>query len=112
MKNNRLIFVHRFFYPDHSAGSQMLTDISFFLSKRNFEVCVVTSRTRYKKTGELLLPYENINNIKTYRTWSTNFEKKSKFFKMLNNLTLEISIFLKLIFLVKEISLYLWIHHY
>ena len=59
-------------------------------------------RTRYKKTGELLLPYENINNIKTYRTWSTNFGRKSNFFKMLNYLTLEISIFLKLIFLVKK----------
>src|ERR1700735_2470059 len=28
----RLIFVNRFFYPDHSATSQMLSDLAFYLA--------------------------------------------------------------------------------
>ena len=43
----RLVFANRFFYPDHSATSQILTDLCFALAARGHEVHVVTSRLRY-----------------------------------------------------------------
>ena len=39
----RLIFINRFFYPDHSATSQMLTDLVFGLAKRGAQITVITS---------------------------------------------------------------------
>jgi colanic acid biosynthesis glycosyl transferase WcaI len=40
----KLIFFNRFFYPDNSATSQILTDLAFHLAERGHEVHVVTSR--------------------------------------------------------------------
>jgi hypothetical protein len=40
----RLIFLNRFFFPDHSATSQMLTDLAFALAAGGHEVHVTTSR--------------------------------------------------------------------
>ncbi len=45
--NRKLVFVNRFFFPDHSATSQMLSDLAFALAAEGFDVHVVTSRLRY-----------------------------------------------------------------
>ena len=42
----RIIFLNRFFHPDHSATSQILSDLAFHLVGCGYEVCVVTSRQR------------------------------------------------------------------
>lgn len=42
---HRVIFVNRFFYPDHSATRKNLSDLAFTLSAHGFKV--VTSRLRY-----------------------------------------------------------------
>jgi len=42
-----LIFVNRFFYPDHSATSQLLTDLTVALVEQGWEVKVLTSTQRY-----------------------------------------------------------------
>ena len=43
----RIIFVNRYFAPDLSATSQMLTDLTRRLAEKDFEVEVVCSRQRY-----------------------------------------------------------------
>ena len=67
MKNTRLIFVHSLFYPDYSAGSQMLTDLCFFLVEKDFDISVVTSKKMYEKNHELLPVYEEVKDVKIYR---------------------------------------------
>ena len=32
----RIIFINRFFYPDHSATSELLSDLAFALARRGF----------------------------------------------------------------------------
>ena len=39
----KIIFVNRYFYPDHSATSQMLSDLAFFLENAGIHTAVVTS---------------------------------------------------------------------
>ncbi len=39
----RVIFVNRFFYPDQSATSQILTDLAAALAQNGFQVSVITS---------------------------------------------------------------------
>ena len=43
-----LIFLNRFFYPDHSATSQMLSDLVFGLRKRGHYIRVIASRHKVK----------------------------------------------------------------
>jgi hypothetical protein len=43
----RLIFVNRFFFPDHSATSQILSDLTFHLAAGGRDIHVVTSTQTY-----------------------------------------------------------------
>ena len=49
----KIIFVNRFFYPDHSATSQMLSDLAFALAGCGHTVQVITSRLIYEGDGLL-----------------------------------------------------------
>src|SRR3954468_16160860 len=69
----RVLFVNRFFHPDHSATSQMLSDVSFHLAQRGWNVEVVTSRQRYEDAAARLLPRETVNGVRVRRVWSTRF---------------------------------------
>jgi hypothetical protein len=42
----RLIFINRFFYPDHSATSQILGSLAFHLAASGRNVHVITSHQR------------------------------------------------------------------
>ena len=69
----RVIFLNRYFYPDHSATSQMLSDLAFFLAGAGHEVCVVTSRQRYDDAAALLFPRERIDGVEVHRVRTTRF---------------------------------------
>jgi hypothetical protein len=43
----RIIFLNRFFYPDHSAASQILSDLAFHLAGDRNDIHVITSQQRY-----------------------------------------------------------------
>ena len=63
--------MNRFFYPDHSATSELLSDLAFTLSRRGLEVAVITSRLRYDEPDRLLPPHESIDGVEVWRTWTT-----------------------------------------
>jgi lipopolysaccharide/colanic/teichoic acid biosynthesis glycosyltransferase/glycosyltransferase involved in cell wall biosynthesis len=50
----RLLVVNRFFHPDTSATSQLLTDILDALDARGFAITVLTGRHSYLNTGAVL----------------------------------------------------------
>jgi colanic acid biosynthesis glycosyl transferase WcaI len=70
---SRIVFINRYFYPDHSATSQMLSDLGFFLAASGREVCVVTSRQRYDVPDALLAPRETVRGVAVYRVRTTRF---------------------------------------
>ena len=43
----RVIFVNRFFFPDHSATSQLVSDLAFHLTESGREVLALTSSQVY-----------------------------------------------------------------
>src|SRR4051794_41925849 len=65
----RVVFVNRYFHPDHSATSQMLSDVSFHLAQRGWDVEVVTSRQRYEDASAKLPPRETVNGVTVRRGW-------------------------------------------
>ncbi len=68
-----LIFVNRFFHPDHSATSQMLSDLAFALAEEGWSVHVVTSRLVYDAPAERLPARETIGGVEIHRIATTGF---------------------------------------
>lgn len=69
----RLIFLNRFFHPDHSATSQMLPDLAFGLAARGHRVTVITSRLRYDAPEVRLPAAEAIEGVEIIRVWTSRF---------------------------------------
>jgi glycosyltransferase involved in cell wall biosynthesis len=69
----RLIFVNRFFFPDHSATSQILSDLAFHLASAGRDVHVVTSTQLYDNAKATLPVSEIINGVHVHRVPSTRF---------------------------------------
>lgn len=77
MSTPRVVFVNRYFAPDQSATSRMLSDLAFRLSERGVAVAVVTSRQLYEDPRAALPPYEVVNGVAVYRV-STATRGRSK----------------------------------
>lgn len=86
-----LIFINRFFYPDHSATSQILSDLAFDLVGDEFEVNVITSRLRYDDASAVLPSEEIIYGVRVKRVWSTRFGRASLFGRALDYMTFYLS---------------------
>jgi len=69
----KLVFVNRFFYPDHSATSQMLTSLATALAGQGWDVHVVTSRLRYDDPEAALPARERISAVRVYRVWTSRY---------------------------------------
>ena len=73
----RVIFVNRYFAPDISATSQMLSDLCFALVSRGFDIVVVTSRSAYDAPEMRLPANEQLNGVEVRRVWTTSFGRAS-----------------------------------
>jgi glycosyltransferase involved in cell wall biosynthesis len=69
----KLIFLNRFFHPDHSATSQILSDLAFGLTERGWTVAVITSRQRYDAPSDTLPPAASIGGVSVHRIWTSHF---------------------------------------
>jgi glycosyltransferase involved in cell wall biosynthesis len=69
----RVLFVNRYFYPDHSATSQMLTDLAKDLRRVGMDITVITGRQLIDEPQAGLAVREQIDGIDVYRVWSTLF---------------------------------------
>jgi len=70
---SRIIFINRYFFPDHSATSQILSDLAFRLGAGGRDVHVITSRQIYDDPTVLLPKTESIRGISVHRVRTTNF---------------------------------------
>src|SRR4029450_8158614 len=69
----RVIFLNRFFHPDHSATSRMLSDLAFELASSGKDVHVITSRQLYNKPGADLPAEDVVNGVRIHRVGTTSF---------------------------------------
>lgn len=68
----RVLFVNRFYWPDHSATAQILTDLAGDLAARGWPIIVIASRLRYDG-GELLPPRAMHAGVTIERVATTRF---------------------------------------
>jgi colanic acid biosynthesis glycosyl transferase WcaI len=72
----RVLILNQFFYPDHSATSQLMTDLAESLVARGVEVTAVSGRGRYNG-GERLPAREDYKGVQIERAWSTGRGKRN-----------------------------------
>ena len=71
--SRRIVFVNRYYDPDQSATSQMLTDLAKGLVARGFEVHTVSSRQLYDDPGARLTAEETLCGVHVHRVATTRF---------------------------------------
>src|SRR5262245_40324793 len=72
----KIIFINRFFYPDHSATSEILSDLAFGLAGRHLPVTVITSRLRYDRPADVLPDYEYRQGVDVFRVWTSHWGQR------------------------------------
>lgn len=95
----KIVFVNRFFYPDLSATSQMLSDAAFYLATRNHEVHIVTSRLSYEGEGDLPAS-ETIHRVQIHRIWTSSFGRSTLLGRAFDYSTFYLVVFFRLLALL------------
>jgi glycosyltransferase involved in cell wall biosynthesis len=72
----RVVFVNRYFHPDISATSQMLTDLATSLAERGFEVHVICSAQLYGDAGARLARRDSVAGVNVHRIETTRFGRQ------------------------------------
>jgi colanic acid biosynthesis glycosyl transferase WcaI len=69
----RLIVLNRYFFPDHSATSQLLSDLMFYFASAGVEVHVITSRQLYDDPKQQLPASATERGVFIHRVSTTKF---------------------------------------
>jgi colanic acid biosynthesis glycosyl transferase WcaI len=89
----RVVLVNRYFQPDHSATSQIASDLAAHLASRGFDVAAITSRQRYDDARAQLPARESWNGVAIRRVWSTRFGRAGLAGRAIDYLTFYASAF-------------------
>lgn len=93
----RVAFVNRYFHPDHSATSQIASDLGIHLASRGHEVVAITSRQRYDDPRARLPRREVANGVHIVRVWSTRFGRGGLIGRAMDYLTFYASAFVAIL---------------
>lgn len=83
----KIIFVNRFFYPDLSATSQILTDLAKDLSSRGMEICVVTGTQAYDDPSRTYPRSACVDGVNVTRIATSRFGRARLFGRLFDYLT-------------------------
>ena len=98
----KVVFVNRFYAPDHSATSQMLTDLAVGLAARGMDIHVVTSRLRYDDPSALLAPSERLDGVTVHRVRTSTFGRGGLPGRAVDYMTFYLSAGTRLVSLVRR----------
>lgn len=90
----RVVFVNRYFHPDHSATSQIASDLAFHLASRGWEVEAIASRQRYDDASARLAKREIVNGVTITRIATTRFGRSFLPGRVIDYLTFFFSAFM------------------
>ena len=87
----RVIFLNRYFYPDHSATSQLLGDLAFHLAQAGESVVTIASRQIYDAPAEKLAARERVHDVDIIRVWTTRWGRHALAGRLIDYLTFYLS---------------------
>jgi len=88
----RVVFVNRYVHPDHSATSQILSDLAGSLAESGFDVWLVGSRQRYDDPAANLPCDDRAGPIRIRRVGGTRFGRARLFGRAIDYLTFYIAV--------------------
>jgi glycosyltransferase involved in cell wall biosynthesis len=91
-----IVFVNRYFHPDHAATAQMLADLAFHAASHGHEVTVITSAQRLEDPSARLPARERNRGLCVHRVWTTRFGRSGLAGRALDYLTFHLSAGLRL----------------
>jgi len=97
----RVVFVNRFYAPDHSATSVMLGGIARSLADGDFDVTVVTSRQLYEEPVTRLARRETLDGVDVIRVPGTRFGRRRLAGRAADYLSFYLSTFFALLVLLR-----------
>ncbi len=83
----KVVVLNRYFHPDESATSRMVSSLAFGLADRGWEVHAVSSRQLLGAPDAALAPHEEAGGIKIHRIWTSRFGRRSIVGRVLDYLT-------------------------
>jgi colanic acid biosynthesis glycosyl transferase WcaI len=83
----RIVFLNRFFFPDHSATGQILSDLAFDLAASGRDVSVIACRQRYDDPIACLPAQENVRGVEVHRVAATQFGRSALFGRAIDYLS-------------------------
>ncbi len=98
----KLVFVNRYYAPDHSATSQMLTDLTVALAAEDLDVHVVTSRLHYDDAAARLAPRERLDGVSIYRVRTSAFGRGNLLGRAFDYLSFYVAASVRLLALVRR----------
>ncbi len=93
----KIIFVNRYFFPDHSATSQLLSDLAFDLAGRQARILVISSRQIYDDPAASLPSRETINGVQVLRVWTSSFGRAALAGRGIDYITFYFSVLTRLL---------------
>lgn len=96
-RGQRIIFINRFFHPDLSSTSQMLSDLAPRLSADGFDVHIVCSRQLYDDPNAPLEPEAILGATRIHRVWTSRFGRNAPIGRAADYVTFQISAAAKLL---------------
>src|SRR5690606_25503822 len=93
----RVIFVNRYFHPDQSATSRMVSALAFGLARHGTTVEVIASRTRHNDPHSNLPGEETCAGVKIARLATTRFGRASLPGRAIDYLSFHVMAFLWLL---------------
>jgi glycosyltransferase involved in cell wall biosynthesis len=83
----KTIFVNRYFYPDHSATSQLLSDLAFDLASRGQDIHVITGCQLYGDAKAALPADEAVRGVHVHRVQTSRFGRAKLWGRTIDYLT-------------------------
>lgn len=89
----RVWIVSELYYPEETSTGYIMTEIAEGLAEQ-FEIGVLCSQPTYASRGQRSLSNETRNGVHIHRCWSTTLNKDVLPFRLVNMMTITLSIFL------------------
>jgi glycosyltransferase involved in cell wall biosynthesis len=102
MSRGRILFVNRFYYPDHSATAQLLTDLAEALAARGWTITVIASQLRYDDITAKLKRYEDHSGVAIHRVRTTRFGRSGLAGRAIDYLSFYVMAFFAVLILARR----------
>jgi colanic acid biosynthesis glycosyl transferase WcaI len=99
---NKLWIISELYYPEITSTGYILTQIAEGLATKGFSVSVLCSQPTYSVRGMRAPAKENRNRVMIHRSWGTTLDKNILFFRLINLVTITLSIFVNSIWRLRR----------